>query len=242
VVQPARIVHNKQGNYRFIALEGRPFSGGAVADPGYDIVHARFVRPVPLEQGLQAARQLVTRAGRPVMALAGFELRIPAPMTLQAFADFNEGYVKRLREMGLQADALMPAARTNVAVAGLDVAEPSLYAMSYTAPGTIRRNRKGFVLSGIAEEDGSDQAAKLDSIMNAVEERMTQAEVAWDDVTQIQIYGLDIPQAVIEERVLTRAGRAAVQGIHWFPALPPIDSLTLEVDVRGAGTDIVLEW
>jgi hypothetical protein len=241
VVQPARIVHNDQGNYRFIALDGRPFSGGAVADPGYDIVHARFVRPVSLLQGLKAAERVVARAGRPVLALAGFELRIPAPLTMNAFATFNEGYVERLREMGLHVDALMPAARTNVAVTAPDITEPSVYALSYTTPTPTRGDRKGFVMSGIPEEERSDLATMLDSIMNAILERMTGLDLSWDDATAIQIYGLEITQAAIEDRVLKRAGRAALHGIHWFPALPPIDSLTLEVDVRGAGTELVLE-
>src|SRR2546429_5146403 len=109
------IVHNADGNYRFIAVEGGPFSGGAVADPGYDMVHARLARPVPLAQGLLAAVREAARAGRPVLALAGFELRIPAPLTRQGFTAFNEGYVSRLRSMGLHVGALMPAARTNVA-------------------------------------------------------------------------------------------------------------------------------
>jgi len=241
VVQPARIVHNDQGSYRFIALDGRPFSGGAVADPGYDIVHARFARPVPLLEGLKAAERVVARAGRPVLALAGFELRIPAPMTMDGFAAFNKGYVERLRELGLHLDALMPAARTNVAVAAPDITEPSLHALSFTTPATVGGGRKAFVVSGIPEEERSDPATMLDSIMDAILERMATLEVSWDDVTAIQIYGREITLAAIEDRVLKRAGRAAIQGIHWFPSLPPIDTLMLEIDVRGAGTDLVLE-
>lgn len=240
VAQPARIVHNDQGNYRFIAVEGRAFSGGAVADPGYDIVHARFARPISLLQGLKAAERVVAQAGRPILALAGFELRIPAPLTVKAFASFNEAYVERLRELGLHVGSLMPAARTNVAVVATDVTEPSLYALSYTTPTPIPRQRKAFVLSGIPEEERSDPASMLDSIMNALLARMADIEVSWDDVTEIQVYGLEITQAAIEDRVLKRAGRAAVQGIHWFPSLPPIDSLTLEVDVRSAGTELVV--
>jgi hypothetical protein len=236
-----RIVHNDQGNYRFIALEGRPFSGGAVADPGYDIAHARFVRPVPLLQGLKAAERVVTRAGRPVLALAGFELRIPAPMTAEAFATFNQGYVERLRDLGLHVDVLMPAARTNVAVGAPEITEPSLYALSYTTPAQMRGDRKAFVLSGVPEEEPGDLATMLDSIMNAIDERMAGIEVSWDDVTEIQVYGLELAHPAIEDRVLKRAGPAAMQGIHWFPALPPIESLALEVDVRGAGTELLLE-
>jgi hypothetical protein len=126
MVQPAKLVHNERGNYRFIALDGRPFSAGAVADRGYDLVHARFAHPVPLDQGLRAAEVAVGRAARPVLAIAGFELRIPAPMTVDTFKTFNEGYAKRLREMGFDVSGLMPAARTNVSVSAADVTEPSL--------------------------------------------------------------------------------------------------------------------
>jgi hypothetical protein len=162
-------------------------------------------------------------------------------MTMKAFTTFNEGYVERLRELGLHVDGLVPAARTNVAVTGADITEPSVYALSYTTPALIRGERKAFVLSGIPEEERSDVGTMLDSIMNAILERMTAMEVSWGDATEIQIYGLELTQAAIEEHVLKRVGRAAVQGIHLFRALPPIDTLTLEVDVRGAGTELVLE-
>ena len=241
VVRPAKIVHNADGNYRFIAVEGAPFSGGAVADPGYDMVHARLARPVPLEDGLSAAAREAARAGRPVLALAGFELRIPAPLTRQGFTAFNEGYVSRLRSMGLHVGALMPAARTNVAVVSPDVTEPSLHAFTYTTPTAARGDRKGFVVSGIPEEEPGDTATMLDSIMKAIAERMADLGVAWSDATELQIYGVEITTAAIEDRVLKRAGRAGVQGIHWFPSLPPIDSLILEVDVKGASSELVVE-
>jgi hypothetical protein len=241
VVQAAKLVHNADGSYRFIPVEGAPFSGGAVADSGYDMVHARLARPLPLEQGLSAAASEVGRAGRPVLALAGFELRIPAPLTRQGFNAFNEGYVSRLRAMGLQAGGLMPAARTNVAVVSPDVTEPSLHAFTYTTPRAARGHRKVFVVSGIPEDEPGDTATMLDSIMRAMAGRMAELEVGWNDATEVQIYGVEITPAAIEDRVLKRAGRAAVLGIHWFPSLPPIDSLILEVDVRGAGTELVVE-
>lgn len=235
------LVHNERGNYRFIALEGRPFSAGAVADPGYDLVHARFARPVPLEKGLKAAELAVARAGRPVLAIAGFELRIPAPMTAEAFKTFNESYAKRLHEMALHVDGLMPAARTNVAISAAEVTEPCLYAVSYTAPTPMSGTRSAFLLSGITEEEGREPPAMLDSIVKAILRRLTEMEVSWDDVTEMQVYGIEKMQDAILDRVLKRAGRAAVHGIHWFPAQPPIDSLRLEIDVRSAGTEQVLE-
>jgi hypothetical protein len=44
----------------------------------------------------------------------------------------------------------------------------------------------------------------------------------------------------VVERVLVRAGDAAVHGIHWFPSRPPIVGLKLEIDVRSAGLELVL--
>jgi hypothetical protein len=113
--------------------------------------------------------------------------------------------------------------------------------VSYTTPTPTQSSRRAFVLSGITEEEGSDPSTMLDSIMKAILERLSQIEVGWDDVTEIQVYGLENLQDAIVEQVLKRAGGAAVHGIHWFPALPPINTLRLEIDVRGAGTELVLE-
>src|ERR1700687_5607190 len=205
--------HNPSGNYRFLAAEGRPFSGGAVADEGYDLVHARFRRPVLLEAGLAAAARQVAAAGRPVQAIAGFELRIPRPLTQAAFDSFNQRYVTSLRRLGLEVDGLLPAARTNVAAVVGGGSEPRVYAVSYSIPG--QRIRPAFVLSGAPEEEGGDTAARLDSIMHVLSGRLDAVGASWD-------------------------GGAAIHGIQWFPSLPPIEGLKLEIDVRSAGTELVL--
>jgi hypothetical protein len=232
------LTHNRSGNYRFLAAEGRPFSGGALADEGYDFVHARFERPLPLEAGLAAAARQVAAAGRPVHAIAGFELRIPEPLTKAAFDGFNERYVTSLKRLGLEVDGLMPAARTNVAVVVGAVSEPSLFAVSYTIVG--QSTRRAFVLSGIPEEEGSDTASRLDSIMRVLSGRLEALGVSWEDATAIQLYGVDHFQDLLVEQVLKRVGGAAVHGIQWFPSLPPIEGLKLEIDARSAGTELVI--
>jgi hypothetical protein len=232
------LVHNQSGNYRFLAAEGRPFSGGAVADEGYDLVHASFERPLGLEAGLAAASRQVAAAKRPVQAIAGFELRIPEPLTKTAFDGFNERYVASLKRLGVQVDALMPAARTNVAAMVGGVSEPSLFALSYTIVG--HRTHPAFVLSGATEEEGSDTASRLDSIMRVLSGRLEAFGVTWDDATAIQLYGMDDFQDDVVEKVLKKVGGAAIRGIQWFPSLPPIVGLKLEIDVRSAGTELVL--
>ena len=232
------LARNPVGNYRFLAAEGRPFSGGAVADQGFDLVHATFERPLALDKGLEAAARHLRDAARPVQAISGFELRVPKPFTSETFEEFNRGYVERLTSMGLKVDGLMPAARTNVAAAGSDVSEPSVYAMSYTVPRD--RGRPAFVMSGVPEEQPGDPESMLDSMMRVLSTRMAEIGVSWEDATTIQLYGVDDVQGLLTEKVLSRLGTAAVHGIHWFPSLPPIEGLRLEIDVRSVGTELVL--
>jgi hypothetical protein len=230
--------HNPSGNYRFLGAHGRPFSGGAVADPGFDMVHATFDRPVALSNGLEAAARHLAEVDRPVQAIAGFELRVPEPFTTEGFEVFNRGYVDGLRSIGLVVEGLLPAARTNVAAAAGGVSEPSVYAVSYTVEGG--RGKPAFVMSGVPEEKPGDVKFMLDSMMRVLSSRMTELGVSWEDATAIQLYGVDEVQSLLVENVLRRLGPAAVHGIHWFPSLPPIEGLRLEIDVRSAGTELVL--
>jgi hypothetical protein len=216
----------------------RPFSGGVVADGGYDLVHARFARPIGLAAGLAAAARQVDKAGRTVHAIAGFELRIPKPLTEAEFAGFNEVYVAQLKGLGLEIDGLMPAARTNVAAMVGGVSEPSVYAVSYTVPAV--RTARAFVLSGAPEEESGDAATMLDSIMRVLALRLEEIGASWSDATAIQLYGIDDVQAELVDRALSRTGQAAVHGIHWFPSRPPIVGLKLEIDVRSAGLELVV--
>jgi hypothetical protein len=232
------LTQNRAGNYHFLASAGRPYSGGAVADEGYDIVHARFERPIQLDAGLAAAAEHVSNAGRPIHSIAGFELRSPKPFSREDFETFNVGYVTRLTALGLEVDGLMPAARTNVSPTVGAVTEVSVYAFSYTIAGS--RRRRAFVASGSAEEKGTDTASRLGSIMGILSGRLEELGASWDDATAIQLYGIDDIQAQLVERVLRYADGAAVHGIQWFPSLPPVEGLKLEIDVRSAGTELVL--
>jgi hypothetical protein len=232
------LAHNPSGNYRFLAAPGRPFSGGAIADPGFDLVHAIFERPLALDRGLDAAARHLSEADRPISAIAGFELRIPEPLSPGRFDAFNGAYVERLESMGLAVEGLMPAARTNVASVLNAVTEPSVYAMSYT----VRRDggRPAFVLSGVPEEKPGDPISMLESMMGALSTRMAELGVSWEKATAIQLYGVDDVQALLVDNVLRRLGPAAVHGIHWFPSRPPIEGLRLEIDVRSVGRELIL--
>lgn len=209
-----------------------------MADGGYDIVHARFARPIALAGGFAAAARQVVSAGRTVHSICGFELRIPEPLTEAGFASFNRDYIAQLKGIGLELDGLLPAARTNVAALVGGVSEASVYAVSYTVP-TVR-GAPAFLLSGAPEEQPGDATTMLDSIMRVLSLRLEEMGVSWSDATAIQLYGVDNFEGALVGSVLGRTGQAAVHGIHWFPSHPPIAGLKLEIDVRAAGIELVL--
>lgn len=229
---------NEAGNYRFLGHERRPFSSGVVADPGFDIVHATFQRPVSLETGIEAAASHVSRVGRPAQSLTGFELRIPRPLPRAQFDDFNAGYVALLRGIGLDVDGAIPAARTNVAPLMGSVDEPSVFGFSFTAPAP--HGRPAFVLSGVPEEVQGDAAAMLANICDILSARAAGLGFELRDSTDIQLYArgaVDARAVAVVERAF---GEAAINGLKWFPSLPPIEGLKFEIDARSSGSHVVI--
>jgi hypothetical protein len=227
------------GNYHFAAAPGRPFSSGVVADAGFDLVHAVFLRPVPLAAGLEAARHHVESAGRPGTALAAFELRIPEPLSREAFDAFNEPYVERMAALGLRTGDGWVTARTNVAPTTPPVSEASLYAFTYTVPVSgSGRPLPAFRLSGATEtrHDGS-AADRLRSIVEALALPMAELGVSWEASTAINVYSATGAPA---DEVVTSFGVAALHGITWFPSRPPLRDYEFEIDARGVGTEIVI--
>jgi hypothetical protein len=225
------------GNYRALVAPGRPFSEGIVADPGHDLVHAVFLRPVPLHQGLEAAAQHVQAAGRPVTALAAFELRLPAPLGREDFDAFNRPYAERMRALGLVSGDELVTARTNVAPTIAGVTERSLHAFTYTVPGSDRPGA-AFRLSGATEtrHDGSE-GDQLQSIVEELQGRLGELGVSWDDATAISVYGrTSSGLAGVRKSFRT----AALRGLTWFAALPPLDGFAYEIDAQGVGTELVV--
>ena len=142
------IVANQKGNYSFIRGIA-PYSGGVIADRGYEVVHARFLHPVSLNQGFNAVKEHIGGAGRPIHALCGMELRSPKPFTFQGFIDFNAGYIQVLKDWGVIAGGVNPIARTNIAPEIGAPQAPALYGFSYTAKATS--DEKTFVVAGGGE-------------------------------------------------------------------------------------------
>jgi hypothetical protein len=142
------LVENKRGNYFF--LKGiAPYSAGVVAGTGFEVVHVRFARYIPLPSGFDAVEAHLKRVGRPRQAICGMELRSPKPFSFAGFNQFNAGYIDVLKKWDILFDGMNPVARTNIAPEVNPPGEPSFYGFSYTLPSKARR--KTFVVAGAGE-------------------------------------------------------------------------------------------
>ena len=240
------------GGYRYIKAVFQ-YSGGVAAEPGFEIERARFLKPLPLAAGLQAAEAHLKALGRPTTAFAACELRSPAPFTEQGFYEFNREYVGTLERWGLFKDDANPVARTNVCPEYGKPAAPSLHAFSYSVP--ARGSRKTFIVAGggeaqegkktyretiVALGDTSREGmrAKVRYVVAEMERRLAALGVSWADAVSTQAYTVHDIGALIGPEVLARgAGRG---GLEWHFCRPPVVDLEFEMDVRGAAREIVL--
>ena len=106
---------NERGGYIYLPA-GFPFSSGAAAMRGYEVVHAVFRRPVPRRDGFAAMEKRFKAEARPKQALCGVELRCPAPMTPDGFHEFNIGYRAILEDWDIIIDGVNPVGRTMVSL------------------------------------------------------------------------------------------------------------------------------
>ena len=128
------LLENPKGNYSFVSGRGVPFSSGAIAEPGFAIVHASFAPLVRLSDGYGAIERHLHAVGRPLNAVCGIELSIPTAFTPQEFEQFNRAYLERIAAWGVLIDRLNSIARTNLTPGVPALAEPSLYGFFYTVP------------------------------------------------------------------------------------------------------------
>jgi hypothetical protein len=240
------------GGYRY--LEGMfQYSGGAAAQPGFEIVRARFALPLALQDGFRAIEAHIKAAGRPLASLCACELRSPEPFTEQGFTEFNRKYVQTLECWGLYRDGRNPVARTNVCPAYDTPAEPSFYAFSYTVP--TRSSRGSFMVAGSAEApegkgnyrdhvirsgdvsiDGLRE--KMRFVMGEMEARLAALGFAWKDACSTQVYTVRDVGALIEQEIFAKGG--APGGLSWHFCRPPVAGLDYEMDVRGAARELHL--
>lgn len=247
------LLPNPKGNYSF--LQGiAPYSAGAVADKGYEIVHARFIQPVPLAKGFERVKAHLQAVKRPAQALCGMELRSPKPFTFAGFGEFNAGYVDILKAWSIFLDDVNPVARTNVAPEIGAPAVPSLYGFSYTAPSV--RPERTFIIAGAGElPEGSlkpdDVVRKGDTsndglrektrfVMGLMAGRLHGLNVDWAQVTTVEVYTVHPVCSFLASEIVRPLGKAAIHGVTWHYSRPPIVTIEYEMDLRGCYREIVL--
>ena len=243
-------IPNSGGNFHF--TRGSAFYASAViADPGFEIVRAVFENPLPLNAGFNAIQRELKNQGRPVKALCGIELRAPAPYPNRAsFTEFNSTYVDRLRRLGLLVDERVPLTRANLAVTDASVNQQCVYAFLYTIPSTETRptfatsavaNLK-FAPDGTVDEPNSREGLKekVSLIARTVDEKIQEIGANWALATQVRIYTVQPISDFFVQIILPLAGLGARHGLNWYYVLPPVQGMTVEIDVRGLLKEVVL--
>ena len=247
------LVENKRGNYYF--LEGiAPYSAGVIAEAGFEIVHVRLSRYVPLRAGFHTIETHLRGAGRPPQAICSMELRSPKPFSFTGFHEFNAGYVDILKQWDLLVDGINPIARTNVAPVVNPPAEPALYGFSYTVRSSAKR--KTFVVAGAGElpegsldphdvvRPGESSPAAIQDKMRFVtglmEARLKVLGVSWNDVTVTEIYSVHDIHPFLKIELLERQEQGGAHGVTWHYSQPPIESIEYEMDLRGCATELVI--
>jgi hypothetical protein len=242
--QPAApLLDQPRGGLRFLP-DGPVYAGGVVAAEGFEIVHA-VLRPwLPLEDAYGLIERHLAARGRPVQALCGMELRIPAQLSMAGFRAFNQPYLERLVRWGLLVEGRNPVCRTNVAPLHEPPEQPCVHGFSYTMPGG--RGGTNFVMSGMTElgPGGGVVAAgdtsaegmrrKLRFVFDAVSARLAELGQSWESATQVEFYAAAAPGAMIEEFLAPAVGGAARRGIRWHLGRPPVEGAEVELEARAA--------
>jgi hypothetical protein len=242
----------KAGNYRFIPAVFQ-YSGGAAANPGYEVERVRFDKMPPLAEGFAQIAKYIQAAGRPLTSFCACELRSPAAFSDVGFRNFNLHYVKTLTEWGLYDGSVNPVARSNVCPEIAPPAEPSFYAFSFTRPS--RNTAPSFVIagSGEAREGGATYSErtvryrdlspegfkeKVEFVAGAMEHRMGQFNFGWKDTTAVQTYTVHDFHPVFAEALVRRG--ATRSGLTWHFARPPVIDLEYEMDCRRVLREMVI--
>jgi hypothetical protein len=244
---------NEQGGY--IYSPGLRFaSNGVVAMPGNTIERAALPTPAPFERGCAAVERHLAEIGRPIDALCGLELRLPATLPLEEFVAFNDRYLAQLEGWNLVRDGISPLTRTNVSPSAGAPSEPTLIAFSYTVPG--EGPEPCFVISGIAEMEvaakypegivrrgehsAEAMAEKAACVVRVVNGHIRDLGAEWTAAAAVHLYSAHPIAFDLSRRTLPELGVAPAHGIIWHDAAPPVVDLELEVDVRRYGGEVAI--
>jgi len=246
------LIAHPSGDYLF--LPGiAPYSCGAVAADGFEIIQVTFQVPLPYIQGLAKMTEFLKAHQRPQAAVCGISLRSPKPYTFAGFSKFNASYAKILESWGVFVNGVNPVARTNVAPVVNPPGEPVLYGFSFTSPCSVGSPRT-FVVAGAGElpegvlersgivELGNTSAAGISAkarfVMDLMESRLHGLGADWHQVTTVNIYTEHEIQQILPKIVLNRTSKASIHSAAWHFSRPPIEEIEYEMDMRGTRTEL----
>jgi hypothetical protein len=238
------VLENRPGGYRF--LPGLAFASQAVvAADDMAIERGCFPSALPLAEGFNAVRAAIEEVGRPLQALCGFDLRLPAARRLDDFLSFNDEYLAQLRSWDLLEGESSPLARTNVAPLDGGIETPAVIGFSYTVPRATTAST--FVISGapevpddatgpddvirLGETDPGALTEKLSFVVESLKTRLSAMQLRWTDDAAIHLYTAHDACSLLDE-ILARERISPAFGITWHKAAPPVDLLELEIDLR----------
>lgn len=245
-------VRFSDGGYRYVPGVFQ-YSAGVAAEPGFELIHARLRRPLPLAQGFDLISAHLESLGRPLTAFCACELRSPAPFTEDGFAAFNKVYAGTLEKWGIMRDGVNPVARSNVCPKIDPPAEPSLYAFAYTVPasgspptcavagsGEAPEGRGNYRDHIVALDDVSPggMKQKAEFVVGEMNRRLGVLGFQPNDVTATQVYTVE-PIHHLLEPTLIPCGLAG-HGLTWQYCRPPVEGLAFEMDCRSIRHEIVI--
>ena len=224
------LIDNSKGNFRFI--KGRnPFSSGAVADAGYEIVRAVFDPMLPLEAGFRSQIETHLRGiGRPLNALSGMELRIPQALSLEGFrhlpatckgwrhGESMSGTESRGQDQCCPGDqSCAGGERLRLFVHGAVEPERSTFVIS-GAPevGVSERNQRIVVAPGDVSREGMRQ--KIAQVLGSLHGLLQEIGASWGDATAVGVYTVQDIHPYMEDMLLREIPSANVHGITWHRA------------------------
>lgn len=243
------------GQYRYMPAVFQ-YSGGVVAEPGFEIERVRFHRPVPLAEGFERIAAHLKEAGRPLTAFCACELRSPEPFSEAGFKSFNEIYVGTLVKWGISDGTTNPVARSNVCPELEKPAAPSFHAFAYTVPRASNGLAKSFIVAGSGEcpegrgnyrdhiirrgdQSADGMAEKARWVAGEMERRLSALGATFKDTTASQLYSVYDPHPFLADVLVKRGAMAS--GLTWHYCRPPVVDLDFEMDCRGIARECVID-
>ncbi|HET8591033.1 MAG TPA: hypothetical protein VFM01_15455 [Nakamurella sp.] len=227
-------------------LPGGTFSSGLAVESGYRLVEWELGTLLPLASAFDRVSQELGRNQLTWQAVAGIDLRSPAPLPPAEFAAFNVEYSRLLGRHYPQTEgAPMPLTRTNVAVLEPFITEPSVRAVQVVIPDQTA-DGGDFVLSGLAEITGSPAPdnivayhdtsetglrRKVDHIVAQLVTRLAALGISPADASIVDVYAAQ-PMGWLETVLASTFTSITRFGVHRWPALPPVADLEIEIGCK----------